>query len=335
MEAANQLGGSPLLFLNSLKEQPLDTRKPAVIGVGATGAALAAAVLKVIPEALLVVTRKESRETLLTEGICVTGALDFRITPKNVAVSIEELGSYEPDLVYICTKTFHLKNVVEKLALLPKQNFAAVSCHNGLGTEDLLAGALGPDRALRMTLNYGAASSVTGKAACAFFNSPNYLGALTPRGAEAAGMAADLLTRGGLATEQVEDIRSYVWRKMVMKCSMANICAVTDMTIRDALRFKPTREIAFGCFGEAVAVAKAQGFDLGEGYVEKAVAYIEEVGVHKDSMCHDLAAGRPTEIDFLGAKIIEYAKAAGIPVPYYSVMTNLVRALEKKPVAHP
>ena len=75
-------------------------------------------------------------------------------------------------------------------------------------------------------------------------------------------------------------------------------------------------------------VAAAKGYDLGENYISQAVAYLEEAGVHKDSMCTDIENRRPTEIDFLGGKVVAYARAAGISVPFYTTMTNLVKALE-------
>ncbi|MGD8882861.1 MAG: ketopantoate reductase C-terminal domain-containing protein, partial [Desulfobacterales bacterium] len=68
--------------------------------------------------------------------------------------------------------------------------------------------------------------------------------------------------------------------------------------------------------------------DIGEDYLKQARGYLEKVGVHKDSMCVDIANQTPTEIDFLGAKIVEYARARGIPTPVYDTMTNLVKAIE-------
>ena len=58
------------------------------------------------------------------------------------------------------------------------------------------------------------------------------------------------------------------------------------------------------------------------------MAYLEEAGVHKDSMCADIENRKPTEIDFLGGKVVAYAKEAGIPVPHFTTMTNLVKSLE-------
>ena len=58
------------------------------------------------------------------------------------------------------------------------------------------------------------------------------------------------------------------------------------------------------------------------------MAYLEEAGVHKDSMCTDIENRKPTEIDFLDGKVVAYAREAGISVPFYTAMTNLVKALE-------
>ena len=99
---------------------------------------------------------------------------------------------------------------------------------------------------------------------------------------------------------------------MIMKCTMAPICAVTDKSIKDALEYPPTREIADACFKEALAVAAALGYDLGGDYLTQALGYLQKVGLHKDSMCIDIANQTPTEIDFLGAKVVEYARAKGI-----------------------
>ena len=58
------------------------------------------------------------------------------------------------------------------------------------------------------------------------------------------------------------------------------------------------------------------------------MAYLEKVGVHKDSMCVDIANRTRTEIDYLGGKVVDYAKETGVEVPWYRTMTALVRALE-------
>jgi 2-dehydropantoate 2-reductase len=300
----------------------------AVVGVGATGAVLAAALLSQYPETFLVDTRPDLGETLKKNGIEVSGAISMRAPVKNFAARLNELADFEPNILFLSTKTCHLETVLKDLKGLFRPGLKIISTHNGLGTEDVIAAEFGREAALRMSLNFGAAMKAFGQVHSAFFNRPNHLGSLTPQNQPLGLQIAAMLTGCGLETAYVDDIKLHVWRKMIMKCTMASICAVTDKTIKEALDFPPTREIANACFREALAVAKAVGYDLGEAYLEQAVGYLEKVGVHRDSMCDDIANKRPTEIDFLGGKIVQYAREKNVPVPFYLAMTNLVKAIE-------
>lgn len=308
----------------------MENRRIAVLGIGATGAVLAAALLNKDLETILVDPAPGMEEALNKNGINISGAISYSVPVEFFRDRILEIKKYNPNLIFVSTKTFHLPQVLDELEGVFKPGTKIVSTHNGLGTEDLVAERFGPDSAFRMSLNYGAALKGPGEVEVAFFNRPNHLGALIPENRQLGEEIARLLTDGGLDTEFVEDIKLFVWKKMIMKCTMASICAVTDKTIKEALDFPPTREIADACFKEILAVAKAKGYELGEDYLKQALAYLEKVGVHKDSMCYDIANQNPTEIDFLGGKVVEYACEMGIPTPFYTTMTNLVKALENK-----
>ena len=300
----------------------------AVVGIGATGAVLAAALLRNQPEALLVDPQPGLEEALRRNGIRVSGEINYQVPVDQVLSRIGDLKNHRPQIVFLATKTFHLPKVLDELEEVFTPGMKIISTHNGLGTEDLIAERFGAAAAFRMSLNYGVSLKGPGQVAAAFFNRPNHLGGLVPENRELGLGLADQLTAGGLDTAYVEDIKRFVWKKMIMKCTMASICAVTDRTIQGALQFPPTREIADACFQEVLAVAKAKGYDLGDDYLQQALTYLEKVGVHKDSMCRDLANRTRTEIDFLGGKVVEYGRETGVPTPYYTVMTNLVKALE-------
>jgi 2-dehydropantoate 2-reductase len=300
----------------------------AIVGIGATGTVLAAALLRKDPGTILVGRSNDLGKTLVKDGIRVSGEIYDVVPVENYCGSIQDLGKFSPDLIFICTKTCDLVRVLDELATVFKPGVKIVSTHNGLGTEDLIAERFGADSALRMSLNLGVAQIGPGRVKAAFFNPPNHLGAVIPENHKIGEDIAGLFTDAGLDTVYVDDIKLHVWKKMVMKCTMASICAVTDKTIREALHFPPTREIADACFKEIVIVAAAKGYDLGENYINQAVAYLAEAGVHKDSMCADIENRKPTEIDFLGGKVVAYAREAGISVPFYTTMTNLVKALE-------
>lgn len=300
----------------------------AVVGIGATGAVLAAALLSRNPDTILVDPRPGLGDALKKKGISIFGALSYKVPVKAFRKSIGGLKGEQPEIVFLCTKTFHLAKVLEELKEVLAPGSIIVSAHNGLGTEDVIAKAFGTDRAFRMSLNFGVTIREEGEVEAAFFNPPNYLGALSAEHRELGQKMAQAFTDSGLATEFVDDIKLFVWKKMITKCTMASICAVTGWTIKEALDFPPTREIADTCFREALAVAKAKGYDLGADYMDQALAYLAKVGEHRDSMCQDMANKTQTEIDFLGGRIVEYAREEGIPTPFYVAMTNLVRAME-------
>lgn len=306
----------------------MDDLRIAVVGIGATGAVLAAALLKQNPETVLVDPNPELGEAIREKGLKISGAVTYQVPVRHFFERIGMLKSLNPNVIFVATKTFHLPRVLEDLKAVFQKGTKIISTHNGLGTEDLIGERFGAESAFRMSLNYGVSLKGPGEIEMAFFNKPNHLGSLLPGDREPGLRLAELFTAGGLDTAFVEDIKLYVWKKMIMKCTMASICAVTDKTIKEALDFPPTREIAEGCFKEVLAVARAKGYDLGEDYLKQAVAYLEKVGVHKDSMCVDIAHKTPTEIDFLGGKVVEYARELGIPTPYYITMTNLVKAME-------
>ena len=308
----------------------MDDLRIAVIGIGATGAVLAAALLKQDPDTMLVDPRPGLGEALRKDGLTISGELSYHVPVRHFFEGIEAIKERRPNLIFVSTKTFHLPSVLESLKEVYEEGTCIVSTHNGLGPEDLIAEAFGAEAAFRMSLNFGVSLKGPCEVEMAFFNRPNHLGGLIPENRETGLRIAELLSAGGLDTEFVDDIKLYVWKKMIMKCTLASICAVTDRTIKEALTFPPTREIAEACFGEVLAVAKAKGYDLGADYLTQALAYLEKVGIHKDSMCVDIANRTRTEIDFLGGKVVEYGKETGVPTPCYATMANLVKDMEDK-----
>jgi len=300
----------------------------AVVGIGATGTILAGALLSRYPETFLVEQKREVAESLGKKGILVSGALSYGVAVKNYSTDLKDLNDFKPACIFLCCKTFHLEGLLKELPVVFKPQMKIISTQNGLGPEDLIADKFGRESAFRMSLNYGAALKGPGEAEATFFNRPNHLGSLSRKNQDFGSRLAAGLTDGGLDTQFVADIKLFVWKKMIMKCTMASICAVTDKTIKEALQYPPTREIADACFNEALTVARAMGYDLGRDYLKQALDYLEKVGAHKDSMCDDIKNQTPTEIEFLGARVVEYARSKGIATPFYTTMTNLVKAIE-------
>jgi len=306
----------------------VNNNRMAVVGVGATGTVLAGTLLSKYPETFLIGRKPDLGQMLGSKGIHISGEINCDAAVQNYSSQIGDLKEFKPSLIFLTMKTFHLEDVLENLREVFEPGMKIIACQNGLGPEDLVAERLGRESVLRMSLNYGVSLKGPGEVAVIFFNRPHYLGSLSDQNKELGKRIADQLTACGHDTEFVDDIKLFVWKKMIMKCTMASLCAVTDKTIKEALDYPPTREIADACFEEAMAVARAMGYDLDENYLQQARGYLQKAGVHKDSMCIDIENRTPTEIDFLGAKVVEYGRAKGISTPFTLTLTNLVKALE-------
>ena len=224
----------------------------AVIGLGATGTVLAAALSRKLPDTFLVGRSPDLGKTLQSKGLLVSGEITRNVPVNNYSSNIADLKKFRPTAIFLTTKAFHLEQVLDDLGDVFVPGMKIIACQNGLGPEDLVADRFGRESALRMSLNFGASLKNAGAADVTFFNRPNHIGGLSHHNADIGVQLADRLTECGLETAFVDGIRLFVWKKMVMKCTMASICAVTDKTIREGLQYAPAREIADACFQEVL-----------------------------------------------------------------------------------
>ena len=110
----------------------------AIVGVGATGTVLAAAILSKYPETVLVSRNPDAGDTLLSKGLRVSGAINYQSPVKNFVSHIKALKHSNPNLIFLATKTFHLDQILTDLEDVYRPGIKIISTQNGLGTEDLI-----------------------------------------------------------------------------------------------------------------------------------------------------------------------------------------------------
>lgn len=300
-----------------------------IVGVGPVGGILAAHLAK-HNDIVLVDILKDHLNEIKNRGLKISGVADMEVKIEKICYSIAELGPYDVDIVFIAVKASVLPGVVNELKKVyskpPLPKF--VSVQNGLDTEKVIAEAFGEENALRVVVNYAGNLIANGSIKMTFFHPPNYIGSLSPKSHNDAKKIADMITKAGLETEFAEDIQRYVWQKVILNSALMPISAITGMTMKQVMDFQGTREMVEEALRECIAVSKGAGYDMGEGFYDKSISYLEKAGHHKPSMVADLEGGRPTEIGFLNGKIVHYGKKHKIPTPYNKALTNLVEALE-------
>lgn len=302
--------------------------KIGIIGAGPIGCILGAHLAKSQKEIVLVDILKDRLDAVKKNGLSISGIVNMNVRVENLCYSISELRAFDVDLIFIAVKASVLKNVLAEIKEIYKPKIKLISFQNGLETEELIANVFGAENSLRVVINYAGTLVSDWQAKMTFFNKPNYIGILSDEARDTAQYIVELLTSAGLDTEFTENIKKYVWEKTILNSAMSPICAVTKMTMKEAMEFEGTRKIAEELLKEGIAVAEANGYDFDDNFFEACILYLKKAGHHLPSMCYDLEENKPTEIEFLNKKIVEHGNKHGIATPYNFVLTNLIRAIE-------
>jgi len=205
-----------------------------------------------------------------------------------------------------------------------------VSWQNGIDTELVLAHSLGGKPVMRAVVNYGCNLLKPCHVHMPFHHPPHYIQELEPDSRHAAKAVSESLTKSGLQTNHTDQIVSMVWRKAILNACMNPVCAVTGLTMAQAMNDPIVFQIIDALVKECVKVARANEISLGWDFYPYGMEYMKEAGNHKPSMLVDVETKRRTEIDFINGKFVEYGARAGIETPYNMTLRALVKALEPK-----
>ena len=207
----------------------------AVIGAGPVGCIVAAFLARggypvtlcdVIPELIEPATKR---------GIIIEGAENFQQTINKSITSIDDLVDDPPDVMIITVKANALPLIASAIEGFHREGIYVVSWQNGIDTELELAKTLGKKSVMRAVVNYGCGLVGPAHVNMPFHHPPHFIQELDAVSAPAAMAIAEAFSRSGLTTEHTDQIVSMVWRKSIMNASMNPVCAVTGLTMAQAM----------------------------------------------------------------------------------------------------
>lgn len=302
----------------------------AVVGAGPVGCIVAAYLAKGGNRVTLCDVIPELLEPADKRGIIIEGAENFRQPVAETVASIDDLAKDPPDVVFITVKANALPLIASAIEGFHRDGMVVVSWQNGIDTEFELSKTLGKEGVMRAVVNYGCGLIGPAHVTMPFHHKPHFIQELDPQSSGTAVAVAEALSSSGLTTERTEDIVSMVWRKSIMNASMNPVCAVTGLTMSQAMNDPIVFETVDALLKECIQVARANEISVGWDYYPGAVAYMQNAGNHKPSMLMDIENDRRTEIDFINGKFVDYGYQAGVKTPYNSTLKSLVKGLESK-----
>jgi len=236
------------------------------------------------------------------------------IDPVRACVNADGLNPV--DLVFIAVKLGDTLSAIETCRGAVGPDTVVISLQNGLAADEWLVAAFGDGQVAGGVAYIAAKVAAPGVIVHTGTNQRIQVGELAGGLSPRTDRITAALTRARIKCESVGDIARARWEKFVFLVGLAAATSVTGETI-GVIRADPhMRAFLRAVMDEAAAVGRARGIDFAEDYADQRLAFADTLPeAMTSSMHHDLAAGKPLELDWLSGVVMRMGVESGINTP--------------------
>ena len=228
------------------------------------------------------------------------------------------------ELVLFCVKSTQTAAMAQSMQGLLPANAVVLSMQNGVENPETLQRLLPEARVVPVAV-YVALSLAAPGLVRHFGRGELVVGPTSPW----LESTAERLRKAGIGVTVSNQVMRDLWLKLVVNTAFNAISAVTQKTYGEMFAEPSVQATVQQLTREAVAVAQAEGHDITFEQGWQAVqAIAESMAGQRSSTAQDLAACKPTEIDFLNGTVARRAEAHGLSVPVTKALWSMVRLME-------
>ena len=306
--------------------------KIGIIGLGPVGQVLAVFFKEAGYEVAITDLNREKLNLIRSNGIELTGVIEKKSYFKHVYSSLAEVLEHDFDLLVSSVKAYHVDSILAQIEGKIKPNCYLLCAQNGIGIKKKYFSHFTESQIFRMVVNFAGTLQAPNVTWVSFFTPPNYVGSAIDMNVEIADEIADSLTSAGLLTVKTDSfgIVDKVWEKTILNAALSPLCAISKLTMKEAMDNPDTLEIVEQLIYEAVEVANAEKIKLPENFFTLAIRYLKNAGNHFPSLAVDLMNNSETEINYMNGKIVEFGRKHYIRTPLNLAFTNMVIAIGHK-----
>lgn len=301
----------------------------AVIGLGPVGLILAMHLKEAGCSVAVCDNDKVKVNMIRKEGIKLEGAIQKQAFMDIIYTDFHDIREFNPAIIFVCIKGYSTPAFVEQVMSMNLDSQLFVSAQNGIDVEQIFASGISESKTLRMVINFAGNLISPNVVKVTFFNPPNYIASLDDSKIETARQISTWFNSINLTTQALTsfEMLKQIWEKTILNSSLSALCGIGKLTIKEAMNMPDTVEIIEQVIEEAVEVAEAEKIKFEDEFIRKCLRYLKKAGDHFPSLAVDLINNRPTEIDFMNGKIVEYGRKHYIRTPINLAFTNMVKAM--------
>lgn len=302
--------------------------KVAIVGCGAMGSVYAGLMAHAGHEVHGVTLWADHVAAIQKNGLRVSGISGDK-TVRLAGASTTTDGIGHCDLVIIAAKAYDVDPAAKAALPLVGPETVVQTIQNGWGSPEAVARIIPADQlAVGVVGGYGASLPEPGHVHHNGFE-VTWFGKYAGLSDELLERSANIWRSSGFKVAIHDDVRSMIWKKLIMNVAFSGTSCVTGLTIGQILNNEHAWKVARGCSEEAVAVCKALGIDLG---IAEPIAHVRNLGGKipnaRPSMLLDAMAGRRGEIDAINGAISRLGADLGVPTPINDIVVAIVKAKE-------
>jgi 2-dehydropantoate 2-reductase len=236
------------------------------------------------------------------------------------------------DLILVAVKNHHLPAAIPDLRNLVGDGTTLISIMNGLDSEAVLGEAYGSDKVL-FAISVGIDAVREGNRVS--YSTPGrlFFGEADNRKLSSrVRRVMEVLDRAGIPHETPEDMMRTLWWKFMVNVGMNQASAVMRAPYGVFRTSPQARALMETLMREVIVLAQAAGVNLEEQDLQDWYPVLDTLSPGgKTSMHQDIEAGRKTEVEIFGGKVVELGRAYGCPTPVNETLVRIVHVLEEYP----
>ncbi|MBN1877452.1 MAG: ketopantoate reductase family protein [Anaerolineae bacterium] len=296
-----------------------------ILGAGALGGYFVAQFLNVPSFSTAVIARGTRHAHLQAHGLQINGK------HYTVPVIHPDTATTPADLIIVALKHHHLATALPDLRRLVGPDTTIISVMNGLDSEEIIGARYGMEKVL-LAVSVGIDAVREGH--CITYTKPgkHYFGQadnthLDPQ----VRRVQTAFDQAGITYETPVDMLRIMWWKFMVNVGMNQASAVTRAPYGIFQTAPAAQALMESLMHEVIVLAKYANVHLVEQDIADWYTFLNSLSPQgKTSMLQDIEAGRKTEVEIFGGKVVALSRDYGIPTPVNETVFRIIQVLESK-----